>query len=63
MPHATGEARPGRPATWVLLLLALYLALMAVQASLLASSGRSDDIETLLLSQSLAWGYEPKNPP
>jgi 4-amino-4-deoxy-L-arabinose transferase-like glycosyltransferase len=36
---------------------------MAVQASLLASSGRSDDIETLLLSQSLAWGYEPKNPP
>ena len=36
---------------------------MALQASLLAPSGRSDDIETLLLSQSLAWGYEAKNPP
>ena len=47
----------------VLAALALYLALMALQASLLAPSGRSDDIETLLLSQSLAWGYEAKNPP
>ena len=47
----------------VLAALALYLALMALQASLLAPSGRSDDIETLLLSQSLAWGYESKNPP
>ncbi len=47
----------------VLVALGLYLALMAVQASWLAPSGRSDDIETLLLSQSLAWGYEAKNPP
>jgi 4-amino-4-deoxy-L-arabinose transferase-like glycosyltransferase len=65
MPDAIPEVPPGRapsPAA-LLALLALYLAVMAVQASLLAPSGRSDDIETLLLSQSLAWGYEPKNPP
>jgi 4-amino-4-deoxy-L-arabinose transferase-like glycosyltransferase len=48
---------------WLLGGLALYLALMAVQASLLAPSGRSDDLETLLLAQSLEWGYEAKNPP
>ena len=47
----------------VLAVLALYLAIMALQAALLAPSGRSDDSETLLLSQSLAWGYELKNPP
>ena len=36
---------------------------MTLQAALLAPSGRSDDLETLLLSQSLEWGYEAKNPP
>ena len=65
MPDAIPEAPPARfPSPPALLgLLALYLAVMALQASLLAPSGRSDDIETLLLSQSLAWGYEAKNPP
>ena len=36
---------------------------MLVQAALLAPSGRSDDLETLLLAQSLEWGYQAKNPP
>jgi 4-amino-4-deoxy-L-arabinose transferase-like glycosyltransferase len=49
--------------TGPLLLLGLYLLGMLVQAALLAPSGRSDDLETLLLSQSLAWGYQAKNPP
>lgn len=58
-PAPTGGWRPRH----VVAALAVYLAVMAVQASFLATSGRSDDIETLLLSQSLAWGYESKNPP
>lgn len=41
----------------------LYLVVMLVQAALLAPSGRSDDLETLLLAQSLEWGYQAKNPP
>ena len=36
---------------------------MLVQGALLAPSGRSDDLETLLLAQSLEWGYHAKNPP
>ncbi len=36
---------------------------MALQLALLTPSGRSDDGEALLLSQSLAWGYQSKNPP
>lgn len=65
MPDAIPEPLPALrlTPTRVLGLLGLYLALMAVEAALLAPSGRSDDIETLLLSQSLAWGYEAKNPP
>jgi 4-amino-4-deoxy-L-arabinose transferase-like glycosyltransferase len=49
--------------TGPLLLLGLYLMAMLVQTALLAPSGRSDDLETLLLAQSLAWGYHAKNPP
>ena len=48
---------------WPVAALAVYLALMAAMAALLAPSGRSDDLETLLLSQSLEWGYHSKNPP
>jgi 4-amino-4-deoxy-L-arabinose transferase-like glycosyltransferase len=48
---------------WPLVALGLYFALMAAQAALLAPSGRSDDLESLLMSQSLEWGYESKNPP
>ena len=61
----TTEAPSARvPApVWVLLALGAYFAVMTLQAALLAPSGRSDDTETLLLSQSLAWGYEAKNPP
>ena len=62
MPDAIRKPPASWP-SWTLGLLAAYLVLMALQAALLASSGRSDDVETLLLSQSLAWGYEPKNPP
>ena len=36
---------------------------MLIQAALLAPSGRGDDLETLLLAQSLDWGYHAKNPP
>ena len=46
-----------------LILLGVYLVAMLVQAALLAPSGRSDDLETLLLAQSLEWGYQAKNPP
>ena len=46
-----------------LALFGLYLIVMLVQAALLAPSGRSDDLETLLLAQSLEWGYHAKNPP
>ena len=46
-----------------LALFGLYLVVMLVQAALLAPSGRSDDLETLLLAQSLEWGYHAKNPP
>ena len=65
MPDTITEAPSARvPApVWVLLALGAYFAVMTVQAALLAPSGRSDDTETLLLSQSLAWGYEAKNPP
>ena len=42
----------------VLGLLVLYFAVMTLEGALLATSGRSDDLETLLLSQSLEWGYE-----
>ena len=59
------DLRPRRALTPAHLLtgLGVYFALMALQAALLAPSGRSDDTETLLFSQSLAWGYELKNPP
>ena len=46
-----------------LALFGLYLVVMLVQSALLAPSGRSDDLETLLLAQSLEWGYHAKNPP
>ena len=46
-----------------LALFGLYLIVMLVQAALLAPSGRSGDLETLLLAQSLEWGYHAKNPP
>ncbi len=63
--HRAAEKRDHRqPGPEQLLgLLALYLAVVALLAAWLAPSGRSDDLETLLLSQSLAWGYESKNPP
>ena len=64
MPYASTAAPARRLApAWPLAALALYLAVMVGQAALLAPSGRSDDLETLLLSQSLEWGYESKNPP
>ena len=63
MPDAALTSGPPRAPLWPLVGLALYFALIVLQASLLAPSGRSDDTETLLLSQSLAWGYESKNPP
>lgn len=43
--------------------LGVYFALMALASALLVTSGRSDDAEAFLLSQSLEWGYETKNPP
>ena len=49
--------------TGPLILFGLYLVVMLTQAALLAPSGRSDDLETLLLAQSLEWGYHAKNPP
>ena len=65
MPEASTTSptrrRPGP--VWALVLLGLYFVVMTLQAALLAPSGRSDDLETLLLSQSLEWGYEAKNPP
>ena len=60
-PTSMTRRRPGP--VWALVLLGLYFLVMTLQAALLAPSGRSDDIETLLLSQSLEWGYESKNPP
>jgi 4-amino-4-deoxy-L-arabinose transferase-like glycosyltransferase len=47
----------------VILLIAGYFSLMAVQLALFRPGGRSDDTEALLLAQSLEWGYEGKNPP
>lgn len=35
----------------------------AVLIGYVMPSGHSDDAEIMLLSQSFAWGYEPKNPP
>jgi 4-amino-4-deoxy-L-arabinose transferase-like glycosyltransferase len=65
MPDAISETPSARipSQAWVLLTLGAYFVLMTLQAALLAPSGRSDDTETLLLSQSLEWGYESKNPP
>jgi 4-amino-4-deoxy-L-arabinose transferase-like glycosyltransferase len=56
-------SRYGAIRVWPLVALGLYLGAMAVQAALLAPVGRSDDLEALLMSQSLDWGYEAKNPP
>lgn len=52
----------GRPRL-VILLIAGYFSLMAVQLALFRPGGRSDDTEALLLAQSLELGYEGKNPP
>jgi 4-amino-4-deoxy-L-arabinose transferase-like glycosyltransferase len=60
--HSEGPA-PDRLYNLVLVGLALYFAVMAAASAMLVTSGRSDDAESLLLTQSLQWGYESKNPP
>lgn len=40
-----------------------FLALMLVLQVTLQTGGRNDDAELMLFSQTLAWGYDPRNPP
>jgi len=42
---------------------AAILALVVLIQVLLQTGGRNDDAELLLFSQTLAWGYDPLNPP
>lgn len=44
-------------------LITAYFAVMTLQLSIVRGGGRTDDTETMLLAQSLEWGYEAKNPP
>ena len=68
------SARPAamdQPARWplrltpwrVLGLLGVFYAVMLALQLVMQTGGRNDDAEQILLSQSLAWGYDPRNPP
>lgn len=52
-------ARPAVAAGWVF----GFLTLMLVLQVALQTGGRNDDAELMLFGQTLAWGYDPRNPP